>query len=87
MQPRAQRAADVQPACLASQHEKCCLERVLGVVLVPENHTAGTPDHPPVPLHQHLKRRLVAIESEPREQLLVRQPGDGAVSEQSLDLG
>ena len=58
-------------------------------MLVAEHAPADAEDHRPVPLHQRLEGQLGAVlvpVGEPRQQLRVRQPGEGAQVPQPMNL-
>ena len=47
-----------EPARLAQEHQECCLEGVLGIVGIAQQHGAGAEDHGPVPLNERNKCQL-----------------------------
>ena len=82
--PRAWPAPD--RAGLLDQDEEGGLEGVLGVVGVAQDAPADGQDHRPVPRHQRLEGRRIALGEEAVEELRVGEPGDGPAAEQAVDL-
>ena len=89
VQPARERILHPERSRLFGQHEEGGLEGILGGVLVAEHAPADAEDHRPVPLHQGLEGELGAVlgpVGEPRQELGIRQPGEGAQVPQPMNL-
>jgi hypothetical protein len=86
IQPAPQRTGRLQPAGLAEEHQKRCLEGILGVALIPEHASADRQDHLAVPRDQGKERRFVAPVEETFHKLSVGQAGERPFVEETLDL-
>jgi hypothetical protein len=86
VQPVRDRAAAVERRSLVHQHEEGRLEGVLRGVRVGQDAAADPEHEPAVPPDEYLKRRLVAVIDEPRQELAVRCPVPVRVPDQAPDL-
>ena len=90
MEPPPERIVHADLRGLAGQHEEHRLERIRRGVVVAQHPAADAQDHRAVPLHQRRERRLgrgdILPAEEPRQQLGIRQPADGADVEQRLQV-
>jgi hypothetical protein len=85
VQPVRQQLAVAQRARPADQDQERRLERILHVVRIVEQPPADAQDHRAVPRHDRLKRDLVALAREPRQELPLRQTRYGPPAEQPLN--
>ncbi len=72
MQPTGEARGPADGSCLVGQHEKGCLESVLGVVPVSQNPLADAENHRPVPLDESRECFLIAAVHKGLQKLSLR---------------
>jgi hypothetical protein len=71
MQPTADRLLFADRTGLSGQYHKGSLKSVLDVVRLTQESPANAEDHRPMTIHQGGERRLIALEAEAFEELMI----------------
>jgi hypothetical protein len=69
---------------LAGQDEECGLERILGVVMIPEHPATNAPNHRPMAPDQGLEGRLLPMGSESLQESPIRESMKSPLAEEQL---
>jgi hypothetical protein len=72
IKPAAERFAFPNRVCSTGQDEKCCLEYILGRLVIEQRSSGYPQDERPVTLHQGGEGSLIAAHGEAFEEVLVR---------------